>query len=92
MKKISIRIIAVILFAVLICTGLSACQPVEKANESDQPSMFVQIEETGSWKIVYHRETKVMYAVSFGAYSCGTFTLLVNPDGSPMLYLGGNKQ
>lgn len=31
---------------------------------------------------------KVMYAVSGGAYNNGTFTLLVNPDGTPMLWEG----
>lgn len=48
--------------------------------------MFVEIERTDSWKVVYHKETKVMYAVSFGGYNSGNFTLLVNDDGSPMLW------
>lgn len=36
--------------------------------------------------IFHHRETKVMYAVSGGTYNRGNFTLLVNSDGSPMLW------
>jgi hypothetical protein len=51
--------------------------------------MFVEIECTATWAIVYHKETKVMYAVSDGRYNRGTFTLLVNADGSPMVYGGG---
>ena len=42
-----------------------------------------------NWKVVYHKETKVMYAISDQQNNRGTFTLLVNADGTPMLYKGG---
>ena len=29
-----------------------------------------------------------MYAVSLGYYNCGTFTLLVDADGKPLIYKG----
>jgi hypothetical protein len=48
--------------------------------------MFVTIESGWDYRVVYHKDTKVMYAVSDGSSNIGTFTLLVNPDGSPMLY------
>ena len=48
--------------------------------------MFITVESGLDYKVVYHRDTKVMYAVSEGSSNIGTFTLLVNPDGSPMLY------
>ena len=48
--------------------------------------MFVLIEVAASWKIVYHKDTKVMYAVSNGNDNYGTFTLLVNADGTPMVW------
>ena len=48
--------------------------------------MFVEVERATNWKIVYHKDTKVMYAVSNGGCNQGTFTLLVNEDGTPMLY------
>ena len=73
----------------LMLTGCGAT--VEKELTTPEPvnvSMFKQIEMTNGWRIVYHRETKVMYAVSCGTYNMGTFTLLVNPDGTPMLYEG----
>ena len=35
---------------------------------------------------MYHKETKVMYAVSSGGFNSGNFTVLVNPDGTPMIY------
>ncbi|MEG0453758.1 MAG: hypothetical protein RR559_00070 [Bacteroides sp.] len=49
-------------------------------------SMFVEVERTGRWRVVYHRDTKVMYTVSSGAYNMGSFTLMVDPDGDPMIY------
>ena len=66
---------------------LSGCKRVESVNDNkEDTSMFVEIEQTGMWEIVYHKETKVMYVVSCGAYNAGTFTLLVDADGKPMLW------
>ena len=50
--------------------------------------MFIEVEQTSAWKIVYDKETKVMYAVSFGIYNCGNFTLLVDENGNPKLWDG----
>ena len=50
--------------------------------------MFVEIERGGTYRIVYQKETKVMYAVSSSGYNAGTFTLLVDENGDPMLYKG----
>lgn len=36
--------------------------------------------------IVYQKKTKVMYAISNGGYSSGTVTMLVNADGTPLVY------
>lgn len=84
MKRIFLLCIACM---VLLC-GCSGFAKTEKANEKQEKiSMFVEVEKTMNWKVVYHKETKVMYAVSDGGY--GTFTLLVNADGTPMLYKGG---
>lgn len=87
MKKL---LIVCMLCAYLLC-GCGA--PVEHSESAtEDASMFVCVEQTSLWKICYHRETKVMYAVSYGSYNCGTFTLLVNADGTPMLYEGGGEQ
>lgn len=58
--------------------------------EPKPTSMFVAIEKNslyGFW-VVYHRDTKVMYVVSDGVNNVGNFMLLVNPDGSPMVWEG----
>ena len=82
MKKlfliISISMIALMCFA--------ACDnPVEK-NTHLGNSDFVMVESTNNFYVVYHKETKVMYAVSDSKYNHGNFTLLVNADGTPMTY------
>lgn len=50
------------------------------------PSMFVLIEGGAYWYVYYHQETRVMYVTSLSSYNRGNFTVMVNPDGSPMLY------
>jgi len=77
-----------IIFALMFMLTGCSTTTVEREQIPTNVSMFKTIEQTDIWRIVYHRETKVMYAVSLGNYNCGTFTLLVNPDGTPMLYEG----
>lgn len=79
----------VLIFAItfMLFIGLTACDYAEVEKESEkESSMFIEIEEAAYWSVVYHRETKVMYAVSNGGYNHGTFTLLVDENGKPMLY------
>lgn len=81
MKKALILAIAVCMFCLSSCKGTE----IDTVQPQRDTSMFVEIEITQRWIIVYHEETKVMYAVSRGK-SSGEFTLLVNADGTPMLY------
>lgn len=79
----------VLIFAItfMLFIGLTACDYTEVEKESKkESSMFIKIEEAPYWSVVYNRETKVMYAVSNGYYNSGTFTLLVDENGKPMLY------
>ena len=82
MKAIKISAIILAMAAML---SLTACTKYEKENINDT-SMFVVIEETSSWVVVYHKETKVMYAVSWGGYNAGTFTVMVDENGKPLIY------
>lgn len=71
--------------------ALSACdgtKSVEKQYNGDDKSLFVEVEMADNWIVVYHRDTKVMYAVSSGDHSRGIFTLLVDAEGKPLLYDG----
>lgn len=82
-----------LIMAVMMAATFAACgSEVEKADSSvgdpETKSMFVQVEKAKSWVVVYHRDTKVMYSVSNAYYNCGIMTLLVNADGTPMIYSG----
>lgn len=80
------KFVAITLMLVMCMGALSACgSAIEQEGENDM-SMFVRVERVNCWQVVYHRETKVMYAVSIGGYNSGNFTLLVNTDGTPMLW------
>lgn len=82
MKHILIIITARI---ILLATG---CAKVENKPEQEpvDVSMFERVEYTSVWEIVADRETGVMYAVSRGMYNQGTFTVLVDADGKPMIW------
>ena len=89
MKQMAIGMIIMLLLAVLAV----GCAKVEKAKpEPINQSRFMEVEcVVGLWRIVADRETGVMYAVSFGGYNRGTFTLLVDADGNPLIYKGGQN-
>ena len=83
------RIITIALITALVLALAGCGVNVEKeGDDKKNTSMFVVVEKANNWLVVYHKETKVMYAVSYGAYNCGNFTVLVNPDGTPMLWDG----
>jgi len=76
---------------VVLCFALAGCgTTVERETQAPNKvkSMFVIVEEALLWCVVYDRETKVMYAVSYGTHNSGTFTMLVNADGTPKLWKG----
>lgn len=84
MKKIISFILSV------LCLGaITSCDyaSVEKYDKNEPTtSMFVVVETTSAWQIVYHKETNVMYVVSCGSYNYGNFTLLVDENGDPLLW------
>lgn len=81
------------IIALVSIVMLTACNsiPQDKNAVSYDDSMFVVCEDTSVSKpyyVVYQKDTKVMYTVSNNTYNRGNFTLLVNPDGTPMLWEG----
>ena len=87
------RLLATMLTAT-ICFAMIGCSPdhsVERlasdSKETTASSMFVAVEYNDLNGVVcYQKDTKVMYWVSRGTSSYGYLTMLVNPDGSPMVY------
>ena len=86
-KRFTSRILPILLVSSLCLTLLGGCTRVEKEERADV-SRFKVVEETTIWRVVYDKDTKVMYAVSTGDYNCGAFTLLVDADGKPLLWDG----
>lgn len=79
------------LFLVMaIASMLIGCEKYSQTEGTEGPktSMFVVVEKTVDWEIVADRKTGVMYAVSGGGYNRGTFELLVDADGKPLIYDG----
>lgn len=87
------RLLATMLTAA-ICFGMIGCSPDKSveglgsdSKEKGASSMFVAIEYNDLKGVVcYQKDTKVMYWVSRSRYNYGNLTVLVNPDGSPMVY------
>lgn len=87
----------IILTILLMCLFLTGCgAKMESANDAavndGDRSMFVIIESGWSYRIVYHRDTKVMYTVSYGTYNMGNFTVMVDEEGKPLLYKEENNE
>lgn len=88
--KRKIILILVLIFALSV---FAACAPARvTSEEQEQESMFVVVETSSTWEIVYHKETRVMYAVSSSMYNHGNFTLLVDADGNPLLWNGRSEE
>lgn len=88
-RKILIQVLLAIMLAFAVFIG--ACSEHAEVEEVKTDSMFEVIKYGSALKgehynVVYHKETKVMYAVSNGNKAKGVFTVLVNPDGTPMLW------
>ena len=82
---IAVTVILLIgLLGMIVTLGVRS-ESKSEVTEGD-PSMFVRIEEGAYWDVYYHQETKVMYVMSLSSYNRGNFTVMVDQDGSPMLY------
>lgn len=79
-------IFMVIALCACLFAGCGSSPAVEK--EVSKESSFVIVEYGASYYIVYHKDTKVMYTLSASGYNCGSFCLLVNADGTPMIWEG----
>ena len=93
MKKTGKRIVAglaaflIIMSIVLMFAGCTSIRAEAKeVEETGDSNTFVLVDADYYCWIVYHKDTKVMYAVSRSTNNIGTYTLLVNADGTPMIW------
>lgn len=84
------RRITAVLFAALLMTGCAYKKA--EIQESVYTNRFELVERASTWVVVADRETGVMYAVSSGMYNMGTFTMLMDEDGNPLIYEGMSKE
>ena len=95
MKKTTKRILAG-LAAFLIVTSIvltfagcaSTTASAKEIDDTDDGNTFILVDADYHCWVVYHKDTKVMYAVSRAPNNIGTYTLLVNADGTPMVWEG----
>lgn len=78
------KAIAIFLIALALICGYGNSTNAATNNES----RFVVVETGSDWYIVADKEEGVMYAVSRGKYNRGTFTVLMNRCGNPLLWDG----
>lgn len=87
-KFLKTNFIIITLTLIFISSILSGCNftRAEQIPESPDTSMFVIVEVCDSYKVVYDKETKVMYTISNSIRNSGEFTVLLNADGTPKLF------
>ena len=95
MKKITKRILAglaaflIVASIVLTFAGCASIRAEAKeVEETGNGNTFVLVDADYYCWVVYHKDTKLMYAVSRSPNTIGTYTLLVNADGTPMIWEG----
>ena len=93
MKKTIKRIVAglaaflIVLSIVVMFTGCASTRAeATEVDDVDDGNTFILVDADYYCWIVYHKDTKVMYAVSRSGYNAGTYTVLVNADGTPMIW------
>ena len=91
MRKTVKRIVAglaaflIIVSIILMFTGCASIRTEAKeVDDTDDGNTFILVDADYYCWVVYHKDTKVMYAVSRSPNNIGTYTLLVNADGTPM--------
>lgn len=93
MRKTVKRIVAglaaflIIVSIILMFTGCASIRTEAKeVDDTDDGNTFILVDADYYCWIVYHKDTKVMYAVSRSPNNIGTYTLLVNADSTPMIW------
>ena len=77
-------IVASIVLMFAGCTLIKS--EAKEVDDTDDGNTFILVDADYYCWIVYHKDTKVMYAVSRSGYNAGTYTVLVNADGTPMIW------
>ena len=83
----SLAVFLVIISIIVMFAGCTSTRAEAKeVDDVDDGNTFILVDADYYCWIVYHKDTKVMYAVSRSPNNIGTYTLLVNADGTPMIW------
>ena len=85
-KKIMPTVI-ILISTFLVASLIVLFATISNASILKGGKFFTVINES-SFRVVYDKDTMVMYAVSEGKYNSGNLTLLVDENGKPLLYQG----
>ena len=80
------RAVITLFAAMMLVTGCGG--KAERKTEYLRRGRFAVLETMPTWAVVVDVETGVMYTVSNGGRNRGTFTMLVDADGKPLLWKG----
>lgn len=83
MKK---AICGILIFAIL--ASLVGCADIKDPSTYSSNGLFTIVHEEYLYRVVYDNQTKVMYVMSLGDKNKGTFTMLMEADGSPRIWRG----
>lgn len=79
-------VVLITTFILLLLVGCSERTKQSNKENTYEKYSFTTIMYSDDYNIVYQNETKVMYIKSTGYYNRGSFTVLVDENGKPMLY------
>lgn len=92
MMNLILMITALVLVAAILVLMSTGCARVERATQTPvNVSRFQRVETSLQYAVLVDRETGVMHAMSLGANNLGTFTLLVDAEGNPLIWKGEQK-
>ena len=80
------KALCIVLIALMLM--LCGCGAKKESEPLSDQSMFVVVEKGINHQVVYHKDTKVMYVISYGMYNGGTFVIMLNADGTPQVWKG----
>lgn len=88
MKKIICALIALVVLVAVLASCSEGTVVEFEGKDAQNTSMFIEVERTGCWRVVYHKDTKVMYVISYGIRNSGNFTVMVDRYGFPLIWEG----
>lgn len=90
-KKIIPTVVIILISTFLVASLIVLSATVSNASILRGGKIFTVSNES-SFRVVYDKDTMVMYTISEGKYNSGNLTLLVDENGKPLLYQGAKNE